>query len=173
MEVVTVNIGDVIPYPENCKIHPRENIKLIKRSLVLFGQYKPLLVQRSTNYILVGNGTYQAICELKKVTVDIVYLDVNDEKAKLINIADNKISNLSTWNNNIIEKIKKFDADFICSLEFDNNFLKQFKNIEVDLKSLVKQNPKPKPATEKKEKVKDDNIICCPSCKQTFTKKLK
>jgi hypothetical protein len=42
------------------------NIDVIKRSLLRFGQYRAFVIQKSNNYIRVGNGMYQAMLQIAK-----------------------------------------------------------------------------------------------------------
>lgn len=162
MNVESVSINSIFPYHDNCKIHTEENLKLLKRSLLMFGQYKPLLVQKSTNEILVGNGTFEALKSIGKTVVDVVFLDVDDERARLINIADNKISNLSSWNERLIHKLENFNLDVVKDLSFDDKFLNKFRDVKVNLNSFAKTNKSDIP------KEKSPKFVCCPQCNRSF-----
>jgi len=56
MRIDMVNLADLVLDPRNAREHDRRNIDEIKRSLQAFGQHAPLVVQRSTNRVLIGNG---------------------------------------------------------------------------------------------------------------------
>ena len=57
MKAVKVSIDELKPYPSNPR---RGNIKLIAESLSEYGQYKPIIVNKLNNEILVGNHTHAA-----------------------------------------------------------------------------------------------------------------
>lgn len=60
MNTVKIKLSELVEFPNNVRIHTKRNLDTIKNSLKEFGQVKPILVQKSTNYIIAGNGTYQA-----------------------------------------------------------------------------------------------------------------
>lgn len=100
--VSQVNVNDISPYPKN----PRKgNVKLIADSLKENGQFRPLVVQKSTGFILGGNHTFYAAQELGWATVRVVYVDVDDEQAKRIVLADNRTSDLATYDAQILSEI--------------------------------------------------------------------
>lgn len=94
MEIETVIAETLKEYPGN----PRKgDIDKIAESLKANGQYKPIVVQRDTNFVLVGNHTLKAIKKLGWDFVDVVWADVDDVEAKRIVLADNRTSDGSTY----------------------------------------------------------------------------
>jgi len=94
METETLLAETLKEYPGN----PRKgDIDKIAESLKANGQYKPIVVQKSTNFVLVGNHTLKAIKKLGWDFVDAVILDVDDVEAKRIVLADNRTSDGSTY----------------------------------------------------------------------------
>ena len=61
MEVINTEIDTLLPFPNNPR---RGNVKKLRESLEANGQYKPIVVQASTRYILAGNHLWQAAKEL-------------------------------------------------------------------------------------------------------------
>jgi ParB-like chromosome segregation protein Spo0J len=61
------------------------------------GQYKPIVVQKSTQQILAGNHLWKAAKELNWQLIDVVYVDVDAEGAKRIVAADNRLGELGTY----------------------------------------------------------------------------
>lgn len=102
MEVLTVKVTDIQEWKNNARIHTKRNLEALKENLKKFGQTKPLLVQKSSMRIIAGNGTYQAICSLGWETVDIRLFDLDDKDAELLAIADNRIGDLSQFDNKIL-----------------------------------------------------------------------
>ena len=94
MQVETVPIDSIKPRIGNTRYHPVYNIKLIKDSIQLFGQQRPIVVD-SGNEIIAGSGTYNAMLELGYTTIDIVRSTLTDNVATAYSVADNKATDLS------------------------------------------------------------------------------
>jgi ParB-like chromosome segregation protein Spo0J len=84
----------LIPHPDNPR---RGDVPAIMRSLERFGQVKPIIVQRSTNYVVAGNHTLQAAKELGWSSVDVQFMDLDDETARAYLIADNATADRATY----------------------------------------------------------------------------
>lgn len=111
MNTETVLAETLKEYPGN----PRKgDIDKIAESLVANGQYKPIVVQKDTNFVLVGNHTLKAIKKLGWDFVDVVWADVNDIEAKRIVLADNRTSDGSTYDytalNEMIMSLPELDG---------------------------------------------------------------
>lgn len=100
MKTETLLANTLYEYPGN----PRKgDIDKIAESLKANGQYKPIVVQKETNFVLVGNHTLKAIKKLGWDFVEAVVLDVNDEEAKRIVLADNRTSDSSTYDYGLLK----------------------------------------------------------------------
>ena len=97
LHVERVPIGSVHQYPNNVMQHPEKNLRAIEKSLKRFGQYVPLVVQKSTDFILRGNGMHLVMSRLEWLECDIVRIDVDDLDAAALAIADNRLSDLHEW----------------------------------------------------------------------------
>ena len=81
MEAIKVSVDTLKEFPGN----PRKgNVKKLAESLTTNGQYKPIVVQKSTQQILAGNHLWKAAKELGWAEINVVEIDVNDEQAKKI-----------------------------------------------------------------------------------------
>jgi ParB-like chromosome segregation protein Spo0J len=89
-----VPVGDLVPYPGNARVH---NLAAIKESLEINGQYRPLVAQVATRHVLVGNGTLEAAQALGWATVAVSWLDCDDAAARRIVLADNRASDLASY----------------------------------------------------------------------------
>lgn len=89
-----VQLNKIKPHPRNVR---QGDIGAISESLKVHGQYRPLVVQRSTGYILAGNHTFRAAKALKCVEIAVVYVDVDDDQAVRIMLTDNRTSDLATY----------------------------------------------------------------------------
>lgn len=90
-----VPIADLVLHPQN----PREgDIGAIHGSLEANGFYGVIVVQESTSRVLVGNHRLQAARAAGMDTVPVAYVDVDDEAALRILLADNRTAELATNN---------------------------------------------------------------------------
>lgn len=87
------------PYRQN----PREgDIGAIAESLQTHGQFRPLVVNRGSKAsvkgeVLAGNHTLQAAVELGWDTIAVGWVDVDDDTAARIVLADNRTNDLATY----------------------------------------------------------------------------
>lgn len=98
----TVDIDSVKQYHKNPRIG---NLPAIRESLRSNGQFRPIIVQRSTGEIIGGNHTWKAAKAEGWSKIAVVYLDVDDEQAKRIVLADNRTNDLSTYNSEALADI--------------------------------------------------------------------
>lgn len=97
-------LKELVPYYKN----PRKgNIKAIAESLRELGQFKPIVVNRGTatgrpNEVLAGNHTRLAAESLGWPTVDVSWVDVDEETAAKIVLADNRTSDLATYDDDAL-----------------------------------------------------------------------
>jgi hypothetical protein len=100
--VESVAINSLIAYPINPR---RGDIDAIASSLVAHGQYRPIVVQTKTNYVLAGNHTLKAAKKLGWKNIKITKVDVTDEQAKKIVLADNRITDLAGYNEPLLKSL--------------------------------------------------------------------
>lgn len=95
MKVIEKKISELRPADKNVRLHPQKQIDEMKRSVEMFGQYRPLVVT-SDGEILVGNGLYETFVQMGKETIECLVLPDNttDDQKKKIMLADNKIFSL-------------------------------------------------------------------------------
>jgi DNA modification methylase len=97
LTVHKVPVGDLRTYYRN----PRKgNIAVIARSLKSNGQYKTLTVNRGThtgrpNEVLAGNHTLMAARDIEWDTIDVSFVDVDEDQAARIVAVDNRSSDLA------------------------------------------------------------------------------
>lgn len=170
MNIKEIKLDTIKPYHLNCKNHNKKNIEAIKHSITKFKQYKPLIVSKNTFEIIIGNGTFQALKELNYEFAYVLILDLTEQQQKILNILDNKTSDLSTWNEKLLEKYENFDDDLKKILCFDDDFLKKFKKIEKINKDTTKILQTETKISEQQDKIliTKPKFIKCPCCNKTF-----
>ena len=89
------DVSTLIRHPLN----PREgDIGAIAASIERNGWFGTVVVQRSTNYVLAGNHRLEAARMLGFSKVPVYWVDVDDDTAKRILLADNRTSDLASYN---------------------------------------------------------------------------
>jgi ParB-like chromosome segregation protein Spo0J len=121
-----VPIADLVADPKNSRVHSEKNIGAIKGSLSRFGQRKPIVVGKD-NVVLAGNGTLQAASELGWEKIWCVFArDLEGYEATAYSLADNRTSELATWDyEGLSEDLKLLaDKDFdLLSIGWDEHEL--------------------------------------------------
>lgn len=108
MEYKTVEIDSVQAHPQNVR---QGDVGAIVESLKAHGQYRPIVVQKSTMNILAGNHTWKAAKALGWKKISVAFVDVDDEQALRILLVDNRANDLATYNDNALAELLKFLAD--------------------------------------------------------------
>ena len=117
MKIEQISIKEIKEHERNPRIHSKEQINQICRSIKEFGFNVPILIDEN-NIILAGHGRFFSAkkLELEKVpTIKIPHLSPEQKKAYII--ADNKIALNSKWNSELLFseleelKLKEYDID--------------------------------------------------------------
>jgi hypothetical protein len=130
-----VALDAIQPHPKNTRRHPPEQIELLKNSLREFGQYRPIVVQADTNYILVGNGVYAAARELGFKTVRITRVECDEREALAVLMADNRLAELSWWDYDAMATVPELQEVLTLPV-FDDAFVRM---IEIEIDTILEQ----------------------------------
>jgi DNA modification methylase len=130
-QISFVAIGNLIPDPQNPRKHSRAQISAIAKSIESFGFNAPILVDKN-NKIVAGHGRYEAAKLLGLEKIPIVSLDhLTPTQAKAYMLADNKLTDRSTWDDNKLSIQLKELSDLV--LDFDIEAI-GFEPPEIDLR---------------------------------------
>lgn len=132
--IIQTPVEAIKPYPRNNRIHTDKQVDLIARSIQEFGFINPVLVDENTN-IVAGHGRYEAALRLGMCHVPTILLEhLNEAQVKAYRIADNRIAELSSWDDDKLrmEIIDLSSLDFTDDLGFDLS-LTGFETAELDL----------------------------------------
>ena len=96
MKLELLPVGDIVPDPRNPRVHDREQIRAIARSIETFGFNAPILVD-GNNRIVAGHGRHEAAKLLKLATAPVIRLaHLTQAQAKAYMLADNKLTDRSS-----------------------------------------------------------------------------
>jgi ParB-like chromosome segregation protein Spo0J len=111
VETGTVDINSVFPYPMNAR---QGDVGLIAQSLSKNGQFRPIVVNKSDNSILVGNHTWKAAKSLGWKEIAVSWVDVDEEAAARIVLADNRTADLGSYDHvelvEVLKDMKSFEG---------------------------------------------------------------
>lgn len=89
-------------YPGNPRVG---DTSAIADSIRVNGLYRPVYGQRSTGAVLAGNHTFAAAVALGATRVPVVWLDVDDDQAKRIVLADNRTADLGAYDDRALAQL--------------------------------------------------------------------
>jgi hypothetical protein len=92
--VETVQLDTLREHPQNPR---RGDVESIKASVSEFGNWRALVVQKSTRHVLIGNHLMRALIELGHKSAPAIIVDVDDTTARRILLTDNRLSDLADY----------------------------------------------------------------------------
>ena len=121
METITKKVSELIPYVNN----PRNNddaIDAVASSIKNFGFKVPIVID-SNNEIINGHTRLKAAKKLGLETVPVIVADdLTPEQIKAFRLADNKVGEIATWDEDALavelEELKNLDFD-MSEFEFE------------------------------------------------------
>lgn len=137
MNVITMPLSELKRPERNVRIHTDKQLKEFERSIRMFGQIRPLVVDE-TNTILAGVGCFETLCRMGATEASVYKVeDLTENQKKKLMIADNKIyglgvDNLETFNC-FLEELN-FDLDIPG---FDESILQSMVADAVDVSEVI------------------------------------
>jgi len=115
LRIEWVEIDELIPYVNNPKQHPPEQINLIASSIKEFGFINPIIVDKQ-NEIIAGHGRLLAAKKLGLKKVPILRAEhLTPAQVKAYRIADNKLTELGEWDSELL----RIELEELREEEFD------------------------------------------------------
>lgn len=104
MNITSIPLADLKRPAKNVRVHPEKQIKELIRSVKMFGQTRPMVVDE-TYTVLIGNGLMTALERIGEEKADCyVITGLSDAEKKKLMLADNQIQRLG------IDDTEVFDA---------------------------------------------------------------
>ena len=116
---VQINYRDtaaLIPNANNPRIHKDRQIKALAKSIQSFGFNIPIAIDRA-GIVVSGHARLEAAKKIGLDQVPVIYLDhLSPEQIKAFSIADNRLSEMSSWNDGLLalqlKELSLVDLDF-------------------------------------------------------------
>lgn len=155
-----VDIEDLTEWEDNPRVNDHA-VKDVAASIKRFGFASPIIARKENGEIIAGHTRYKAAKELGLDRVPVRFVDLDPVDSKLLALADNRISEESSWDpallKDVFEKLDKQNVDLSLS-GFHENEIRLF---------LEKSEPSASGATE----IDQDSIDLankCPRCNFEF-----
>lgn len=132
MNIENVSVDDLRTDPDNARRHNDRNIQAIMESLRTFGQTKPIVVGDGGT-VIAGNGTLMAARRLGWKTMAVVRTAMNSAQARAYGIADNRINELSDWDDGaLLRSIEALagESELLEVLGFDDAEFGELSDVE-------------------------------------------
>ena len=142
--IIKRKLSDVIPYKNNPRLHPPEQIKRIAKSINAYGFINPILIDPNGE-IIAGHARYEAAVLLGLETVPtLAFAHLTKAQRHAYRIADTKLAEGGSWS---IDRLR-IEVDMILSLDgsFDmtlTGFEERELNLSLDVAAANETAPEP------------------------------
>lgn len=101
-KIEQVDVQKLVPYANNAKIHGKQQLEKLKKSIEEFGFLTPCLIDQDFN-IIAGHGRVLAAKELNINKIPCVFIEGLSEKQRRAYIlADNRLGELGEWDMELV-----------------------------------------------------------------------
>lgn len=124
--IVFASVDSLRPDPANPRQIRERELEALTRSIQEFGLVDPIIARREDSTVIGGHQRLVAARRLGITEVPVIFLDVTQEKAKLLNVALNRIS--GEWDDELLARLlaeleEKADSDLTLT-GFDEKEIK-------------------------------------------------
>ena len=112
-----VKVDSLLPHPDNPRIHSKKQIRKVAESIRAFGFRMPVVIDHSSRLVC-GHARVEA-CKLLGIdrVPSLRVTDLSEEQVRGLMIADNRLTELSTWDDQLLGENLKILSNL--DLEFD------------------------------------------------------
>ena len=128
--VAHMSVDSLAAHPLNPRVHGRQQVMAIARSIETFGFTAPILID-GMNRIVAGHGRLEAAKRLGLESVPVIRLEhLTDTQAKAYMLADNKLTDRSSWDDRKVAIVLKELSEIALDFEIEAT---GFEAPEIDL----------------------------------------
>lgn len=164
MEIVNVKISELKSAEYNPRQMTEKQVLDLTESIKQFGLVDPIIVNNNENrrnVVIGGHQRLKIALQLGFDSVPVVYLDLDENREKELNIRLNK--NLGEWNWDLL---RSFDTEFLKSLGFeDEELLVNFglsdankQDLDLERLNVLTVNPPEAPSLKERVEIKFTDI---------------
>ena len=194
MKTVMIPLSDLRRPERNVRMHTDKQIKEFRRSIEMFGQIRPIVVDEN-NVMLAGNGLYETLLAMGRTEAACyVVTGLSEKEKKKLMLADNRIFDLGVDDMNAFDSfiaelgddldVPGYDDDLLRSIVadcqevddmmasygvIDNERKEQIQNARTEYERQETQRTEPPPAPSPPEPPADQpepagKFVVCPKC---------
>lgn len=131
LHIRSIPVASLRPDPSNARSHPERHVQQLAKSITTFGFNVPLLVD-AQGRVIAGHGRLLAARLLGMDDVPAITLEhLTPEQVRAFAIADNRLTDCSTWDDRLLAQQLKLLSD--AELDFDLEAI-GFELPEIDLR---------------------------------------
>ena len=117
LQIEQIRVSNIKPHPSNPRVHPKKQIRQIAESIRAFGFRVPVVVDQD-NRLICGHARTEACKLIGLEQVPAVRVtDLDDAQIRGLMIADNRLTEISTWDDQLLGEHLKVLSDL--DLDFD------------------------------------------------------
>lgn len=126
-DIQRVDINKLIPYINNAKQHPDDQVTRIASSIREFGFVNPILIDKDYN-VIAGHGRLMAAKKLELSDVPCLFIEgLSEAQRKAYILADNRLGELTDWDMDLVtselEELQELDFDIdLTGFELPEDF---------------------------------------------------
>lgn len=131
LRIEYISITSLVPDPRNPRVHTREQVRAIAKSIQAFGYNTPLLVENNSR-VVAGHGRLEAAKFLGMTEVPVIRLEhLTEAQAKAYMLADNKLTDRSSWDDQLLAVCLKDLQEMAVDFEIEAT---GFESPEIDFR---------------------------------------
>lgn len=115
LELIYLSPEEISPYPDNPRVHPKQQLEMIEASIAAFDFNNPVLVT-SEHVLIAGHGRLEAAKKLGlKHIPALVLAHLSKDEQRAYRIADNAIMLKGEWSLDLLAQ----ELEFVSNVDFD------------------------------------------------------
>ena len=99
-----IPLTELIEWPDNPRVNDHA-VDRVAKSIQDFGFASPIIVRSSNKMIIAGHTRFKASKKLGLDFVPVRFMDLTEEEARLLALADNKLGELADWHEGSLRQI--------------------------------------------------------------------
>ena len=118
------SVADLAPWEGNPRINDGEPVDAVADSIKRFGFAAPIIARKEDGMVIAGHTRLKAAHKLGIEKVPVRWMDLDPADARLLALADNKLGEKASWDDDIL-------AEIIRSIDEDDLLLAGFNDSEI------------------------------------------
>lgn len=132
MQIIKKNVNELVPYENNPR-HNDDAVEYVANSIKEFGFKVPIIIDKD-NVIVAGHTRLKAAKKLGMQYVPCILAnDLSEEQVRAFRLADNKVGEFSTWDNDLLQ----IELDNLLDIDMEKL---GFEIKEIDDDNLINDN---------------------------------